>query len=750
MKAKKIEGNSFKRHLQAFLFFSATIFVAYSSALNGTWAMDDILLNKPVGISDIKNLFGFRKVTYVTFMVNQLITPLTPAGFRVFNILLHVMNTILVYTITFKTATLFLNKHKGISEKSKEKGAKLSSVHDNRAYVVAVLSGVIFGLHPININAVTYIVQRMAALSAFFCFLSLLCYIRADESVEGFKRLLFYVLSGIFIITGILSKENAIMVIPLILLYDYVFLSGMNLKTFLRKVLLFLIVGIVSAVIAVYLLKLHYAFIDLVSFLVEPNKPLSPRGWMVVDVYWTPLQHFLTEFRVVSRYIFLIFVPFPGFFVFDWWGYPVSKGLLMPITTLTSLIFLLSLLLFSILRMRRFPLLSFGILWYLIAISLESFLALGADLYFEHRNYLPVSGLFFGIIGQIILSLKIDMARKRLWIIAMIVGLILGSLTFVRNLAWKDSITLWKDTLDKVPYNIRALKAIGNSYLRIYDLKNAEVYFMKSIKESSIRRSHQLLDESVFALGMNYLYNGDLAKTRELIERYQNLIESYRPGILKGYYHLLNDDPDAALSEFDKVKDPEGIYKPMLFTLRADAYRSKGLLDKAMGEYSRAIEEDISWASAYHGIGVTYMIKRDVRHAEEYFQKALIADPDNVLVLSDMADLMLIKRVNPENAFAYAQAAVSRKPPFYQPYLAMGNVLLIMGKEIEAEDFYRNALDRGAKDYMIVLNKARIYYLKGDRRSAEKYLLRLNNIKDLPLRIRGMIDKHIQGRFDRP
>lgn len=741
MKTEKIEGNYWQRHLLAFLFYSVMISIAYSSALNGTWAMDDTLLNKPVGINDIRNLIGFRKVTYVTFLVNQFLTPLSAAGFRVFNILLHIVNTILVYIIAFKTTLLYLHKHGSTSERSKRKGRVLLSVNENRAYAVAFLSGIIFGLHPININAVTYIVQRMAALSAFFSFLSLLCYIRAHQSGEGFKKLLFYGLSGVFIITGILSKENAIMIIPLILLYDYVFLSGLNLKTFLRKVSLFLIVGIVSAGIVSYLLKLHYAFIDLVSFFVDLNKPLSPKGWMAVDVYWTPLQHFLTEFRVVSRYLFLIFAPLPGFLVFDWWGYPLSKSLLMPVTTLISFIFLLSLSVFSILRMRKVPLLSFGILWYIIAISLESFFALGADLYFEHRNYLPVSGLFIGIIGQLILSLKIDIEKRKLWIIAGVVGLILGSLTFVRNLAWKDSITLWKDTLEKVPYNIRALKAIGNSYLRIYDLKNAEVYFVRSIRESSIRRAPQLLDESVFALGMIYLYDGELEKTKTLIERYQDLIESYRPGILKGYYHLLNDDPDAALSEFNRVNDPDGIYRPMLFTLKGDAYRSKGLLDMAMREYLRAIAEDMSWASAYHGIGVTYMIKRDVRHAEEYFDKALRAEPDNVLVLSDMADLMLIKRVNPEKALDYARAAISKKPPFYQPYLAMGNVLLIIGKEKEAEDLYRNALGRGAKDYMIVLNKARIYYLKGDHSKSEEYLSRLKKIKDLPPRIRGLINK---------
>lgn len=207
---------------------------------------------------------------------------------------------------------------------------------------------------------------------------------------------------------------------------------------------------------------------------------------------------------------------------------------------------------------------------------------------------------------------------------------------------------------------------------------------------------------------------------------------------MKGYYYILNYDFDAALSELDKVREAEGVYKTMLFTLRGDAYRGKGLLDRAIEEYYRAIEEDISWASAYHGIGVTYMLRRDIRHAEEYFEKALRAEPDNVLVLSDMADLMLIKRES-EKATRYAERAISKNPPFYQPYLAMGNVSLVMERESEADKFYQEASKRGAKDYMILINKARVYYLKGDQERAREYLLRLRSLEGLPLRMKELI-----------
>jgi len=742
MKSKKVEKSDYKISIREYavviLFYSVVISIAYSNSLNGTWAMDDILLNKTVGMGDIKHFMGFRSVAYLSFLVNQKIAPFSPVSFRVFNILLHIFNSSLVYILAYKTMSIFLTEQEhNLKRYRKEAG---QSTFQNRAFLVAFLSGTIFGLHPININAVAYIVQRMALLSTFFTILALLCYIYASESVQLFGKVIFFSLCAISIFAGILSKENAVMAFPLILLYDYVFLSRFYRKAFIKRIKIFLAIGIFSIAMASYFLKLHHAFIDLLNFFLNPNRPLVERGWMSVDVYWTPLQHLLTEFRVVSRYIFLIFVPLPQLLVFDWWGFPVSKSLIEPITTISSMIFILSILMLSLMKIRRLPLIAFGILWYLIAISLESFFALGADLYFEHRNYLPVTGLIIGITGQIGLFFKRNISKKNLWIIVMIVSIVFGSLTFIRNLVWKDSVTLWGDTIKKVPHNIRAMKAMGNSYMRLTDLKNAEVYFERAIGEGMRMKAAQNLDESVFALGMIYLLKGELQRTMGLIERYETIIESYRPLILKGYYALLSDDFDRALAELGKVEgEADGVYRTIVLTLKGDALRSKGLLDQAMVEYNRALEEDITWVPAYHGMGVVYMLKRDINHAEEYFRKALEIEPDNVLVLSDMVDLMLIKRDSPDKIMSYAKKAIKSSPPFYQPYLAMANVFLVSGDPENAEIYYREAVQKGARDYMIILNKARMYFLKGDSEKAGKYILELRRLRGLPSRISEMI-----------
>jgi tetratricopeptide (TPR) repeat protein len=750
MSAKSEEASYKKQHIFAIVILILSIFLVYSNSLNGTWAMDDVIVNKPVGINDIQDIVGFRKITYLTFLINQYIAPFNTMSFRIFNIMIHFINGVLIYILAYITIKIYRENIKEDNFKKKRKDKSHSVDIKKQAFYVAVFSSFVFSLHPININAVAYIIQRMASLATFFVLLSLLCYIFANRTSIRTKSIPLYFLSMIFIIAGIFSKENAIMAIPLIALYDYVFLSKKDKKStnppftkeghgWIKRGII--TVSIVIAIIAVasYFLRLHTTFIDIARFFLNPNHPLIEKGWMAVDVYWTPLQHVLTEFRVVLRYLFLLLMPFPNFLVFDWWGYPVSKGLTAPITTLLSMVALLSLLIFSIWKIKRLPFLCFGILWYLIAISLESFIALGVDLYFEHRNYLPFSGLIIGIAGQMSISFKNRIKEKYLWIFGIVLCLIFGSLTFWRNFVWKDSFTLWGDTLKKSPENIRALMAMGNAHLFASNIKDAERYYIETIKISKDNKRAYFLNESLYSLGMVYLMQGELQKARGLIDILDYTIESYKPMLLRGFYKAKSGDIDGALKDYKEVLGKtEKIDTVVLLTLMGDAYREKGLWDSAIEQYNKALSNDQTFSSAYYGIGASYMAKRNIELAAEYFKKALFYDPNNISALSDLADLMLIKKENPEKALIYAKKAIEKSPLFYQPYMTMGNVLLILRREKEADEFYNEALKRGMPDYMIPFSKARVYWLKGDMEKVKHYLSEIQKYKNLPEELREL------------
>lgn len=728
-----------RKHLYALAILSMAIFLAYSNSINGTWAMDDIVANKPVGIKDIHDFVGFRKLAYVTFVLNQAVAPFSPANFRLFNILIHILNTTLVYVLAYLTISRLGDTQQVKSQKQKDEPL---SAAQYQAFHGALLSGVLFGLHPININAVAYIVQRMASLATLFVLLALLLYIFAVQSGSRSKAGLFYALSGISVIAGIFSKENAVMALPLILLYDFIFLAKFKAGGFRKRLLVIVLIGVFCLGPVAYLLKFHLTLFDLAGSFVNVTQPLSERGWTATDVYWTPLQHILTEFRVISRYMLLILLPLPRLLVFDWWSFPVSKGITEPVTTLFSILLAVLLLIFSIWKIKRLPLLCFGILWYLSAISLESFFALGSDLYFEHRNYLPATGLFIGIAGQIVISLKARLNQKVVFTSIVICGLVLGLLTFSRNFVWKDSVTLWGDTLKKAPANIRAMMALGNAYFKLSDLDNAERYYKEVVRISSKDKRPHFLDDSAYSLGMVYLFNGRLKEAKDLIDIFKHTVESYRPEILNGFYKALNNDIGGALRDYNSILgQTKGIDSVVVLTLMGDAYREKGLWDKAIEKYGEAISLDPGFSAAYYGTGVVFMNKRDIVLAREYFEKTLLIDPDNVLALSDMADLTLIRKENPQGALNYARRAVSKNPSLYQPYYTMGNVLIVLGREQEADEFYKKAAERGVADYMIPFGKARAYYMKGDEEQAQRQLAELRKFRDLPDKIKGLIHK---------
>lgn len=722
-------------HLLGIFFLTILVFIAYSSSLNGIWALDDVLVNQPIGTEGLIEKIGARKLAYLSFVANQNINPYDPVNFRIFNIVIHILNSTFVYIIAFLTLRL---PH--IRERFKL-----------NCYFVALISATIFALHPLNINAVAYIIQRMASLAALFVLLSLISYILANRAYRLYLKILLYSLTVIFVILGILSKENAVMALPLLLLYDYVFLSGYNKKVFLWKVIIIVSVGVVALFIAGLFIPIHKVALDIVRISVDFDKPLLYRGWMATDVYWSPIEHFLTEFRVVCRYLFIFMLPLPGFLVFDWWGYPVSKGLFEPVTTFFSVLFLLAALTFSILKIKRFPFLSFGILWYFIAISLESFFAIGSDLYFEHRNYLPLAGLVFGLTAQVVPVLEKRIRwRYGIWIVFIALSLTLGFLTFQRNFIWKDPVTFWNDTVQKIPYNLRGLLALGNSYRSMADFQNAKRVFQNSIKIAMERKSPYFTVESLYNLGFTYLLFEKKADAGSVIDSFEMISpNSYKIKILKGFYSYLNQDLENALKNYMAVLNGSGnvsIYdRVTIYTLLGDTYRDMGLTDKALDTYRDALRINHSFPAAYHGIAKVQMMKKDFTSALDYLSKVIEIDPHNFKALSDIAHLIIIKGEGADRALPFAERAILLKPPFYQPYLIMGTILTVKGEDRSAKDYYQKASDLNAPDYLVLFNMSWAYSLKGDSERQRYYLIELLKLNNIPDNIRKTAEKILSG-----
>jgi tetratricopeptide (TPR) repeat protein len=167
-----------------------------------------------------------------------------------------------------------------------------------------------------------------------------------------------------------------------------------------------------------------------------------------------------------------------------------------------------------------------------------------------------------------------------------------------------------------------------------------------------------------------------------------------------------------------------------------EAYRKKEQPDEALKFYEKAVEEDPSFAAAYYGMGDAYLIKRDLARATYCMEMTLKIVPDHVLAMSEMAEILLMQKNFTVKAKRFAEKAVSKEPVFYQPYLTMGNVLIVSGSEEAAEEYFKKAAERGAKNYMIPFSKARAYFIRGDREKVIASLRDVLAMKDTPESLR--------------
>ena len=716
------------RHYLAVLLIAVATAFAYSSALHGTWAMDDDLISQYTSAQkSLSFRMGYRKIAALSFLFNQWIDPLSPVNYRVVNIGIHVINALLVYLLAMVTLKLC------------DRRGNLRRI----AFPAALFSGLVFALHPININAVSYIVQRMAALSALFTLLALLLYIKARTGGRA-GLFLYGMLTVLAILCAVFSKENGVMAVPLLLLYDFFFITEGDRKKFLVKGAAGFGIGLLSLGVVSALLNLHVG--SLLEVFLHPNRPVPVAAWTAADVSWTPVQHILTEFRVLSRYLMLFVAPLPGLFVFDWWGFPLSTGLTTPPSTLLAAVLIIGLIGFAIFSIRRLPYLSFGILWYFTAISLESFVAVGSDLYYEHRNYLPVAGLIMGLVCQgLVSSWSRSLRDRKVWIIALIATLVLGGLTYKRNLVWADSLTLWGDTIAKAPGNARALMAMGNAHLKVSDFTDAADYYKKAIEITSAGGKTQYLHDSLYSLAMLYLSSGNRVEAGKIIDRIERTIEgSVKLDFLKGFYLALNNNDDGAIELYrSALRRTKALDKVLTYTLLGDALRRKGLADEALENYRAALELDPSFSAACYGISAVYMLRHDLPDARTYLEKTLALDPYNVLALADMADILLMTGAPPADALALAERAVAKSPPFYQPYLSMANVLTVMGREGEAGRYYGEAEKKGIPVYMVLLGEARAYYIKGEKKKAEELFRKIAAMPEAPEALRRSVAANI-------
>lgn len=378
-----------------------------------------------------------RPISLLSFFMDDIYWPTDPWKFKYTNLLIHTLNGALVLALSY----LLL---RNIGERAR------------RAGLIAALTATAWMLHPLQVSTVLYVIQRMAELSTLFTLAALISYLvgrsllalrpLAGLGVMGLGMLLFGTL-------GMLSKENAVLLLPLILVLEFALLRplGAGKPRYLDP---FLLVFVVTPIVIV------------VGYFFSVIDPTASYGNRAFDMW----ERLLTQCVVLASYVKQIVMPNAvgsGLFHDD---FPISTGLFSPPETALFLALIITTLVGALVMRRRWPLVAFAILWFFAAHLLES-TVIPLELYFEHRNYLAMFGFLFAFIA---LSVTVSSRLRPVFLI--IAGFYISTLILVTH----ENVKLWADPIgsSKVwaaenPSSLRAQQHAADVRLRAGDVVGA-------------------------------------------------------------------------------------------------------------------------------------------------------------------------------------------------------------------------------------------------------------------------------------
>jgi protein O-mannosyl-transferase len=384
-----------------------------------------------------------RPIINFSLAINYAISGYKVWSYHAVNLIIHIMATLTLFGIIRRTILI----------------SKIN-LNKTESLLFSFACALLWGLHPVQTQAVTYIIQRCESLMALFFLLTIYSALRGWQA-ESSKR--WHLLAVMFFLLAIFSKEVAIVCPILLISYEWVFRRKNPLRSIKESP--FLYSGL--------LLGCFITFIIVISGNTLVTRTYQ-RSYVLVD-YW------ITQCEVIFHYLRL--TVWPSDLVIDY-GCPMAKVSEIWLF-ITGILLLLCLSVWSFYRRNVAGFL--GTCFFLI-LSPTSLIPLN-DIAFEHRIYLPIAaviilmmGIIFGIYKWLQNNFKSSkyLNHSSLFLIILIIctGLILGFLTYQRNGDYRSEITIWSDTITKRPNNFRGYHGLGLAISKKGHLDEALKYLL--------------------------------------------------------------------------------------------------------------------------------------------------------------------------------------------------------------------------------------------------------------------------------
>ncbi|MBE1298322.1 MAG: hypothetical protein GJ680_00220 [Alteromonadaceae bacterium] len=436
------------------------VFLAYSPSLTAPFYLDDfdsIVNNQLIKKDSLGDLwqshYRSRFLGYASFWSNYQISGGDVFGFRLTNIILHLVNFLLIFWLTFIIFNSLAD--------SKRDGA--NSFWESNTFWALVIA-TLWVFHPLNSQVVIYVVQRLASVASIFMLLSAISYIKAREA-KGIKNVTFWALLFVLSVSiGVFSKQNYFAILIFLFLWELYKTNSL----WRHKILKFCLAALVGfCFVAPFISELLHS---LDTYTRDPGAT-------------SRANYFYSQQIILWDYVFRFLMPYQLQLNVDAIQYRSFEPLV-------CLAFLSHILVFvAAIRFRKeIPLFFIGIALFYSSHSVESFIIPIKDLAFEHRTYLGNLGLliaFFALFKYWIARLRLNV--KIIHIQIGVLLLILSGMTkiYLRSLEWQEPFSFYKKEVELAPMHYRSNGSYGIELARKGMLAEAEIYLAKSIEISA-------------------------------------------------------------------------------------------------------------------------------------------------------------------------------------------------------------------------------------------------------------------------
>jgi tetratricopeptide (TPR) repeat protein len=590
------------RNLKSVVLLVIIGIICYSNTFEAPFHFDDqirIVENEDIkDITNIKKIWSSyppRFISNLSLALNYHFNGKNVFGYHFLNLVTHILCGLSVYwfcllaleTPRLKSISFFRTKY---------------------STWFPILATLLFLSHPIQTQSVTYIVQRMAAITGLFYMLSMALYLKwtilqNDHQKKHGKALVYYALSLVTAVIAMFSKENAFTLPMAILMIEIIFFNTLIGET--KKKLLFL---------SPFLLTFLIIPVTLLTSSDSTYHTLNvPRG-----------DYFLTQFNVILTYLRLLFFPINLNLDYE---YLIAKNIFSFPIFLSFLVLGLIVVL-AINLLKKNPLISFGILFFFLTLSIESSIIPLRDLINEHRLYLPSIGFCIVISSAALQTtfslLKTPPPKMRTiifskFIFGLLVFLFITG-TYQRNKVWKTELSLWKDITKKSPKKVRGRYNLATLYLEQGSLKLAEKEFKATL---AIAPNHL---DTLNNLGALYKINGRWGEAEKKFKKSLEIKPNGNAHNNLGVIYLSMGKLDKAMIEFEiALKLFPGLAEA--YSNLGDIYVKKNMLSESIAHYKKALRINSYLSETRFKLVLLLQRTNQLEKAIEELNKILVINP---------------------------------------------------------------------------------------------------------------------------